>query len=190
MQSIISLDTEKLARRGFQHEAPPTHTHWRNTGGPPPPPRVPTPMNFSKYLTDWLGVSTVELCGWKKRDLGGILRYVRAQKWGGGGGDLLPPPPPWKVGGRVPRLPPPPCAVLFCRAIWRNPGMSRDKMTCEKCPLRFFHPGDNERVTIETGRQKRVHVGLRCKAYKYLINAYNGHARHWWFALPPKWRQV
>ena len=74
---------------------PPTHTlekHGREELDPPPP-RVPTPMNFSKHLTDWLGVSTVELCGWKKRDLGGILRYVRAQKWRGSG-NLLPPPLP------------------------------------------------------------------------------------------------
>ena len=67
MQNIISLDTEKLARRGFQHEGPPPHTHtlekhW-GAGFPAPAP-VPTPMNFSKHLlTDWLGVSTVELCG-------------------------------------------------------------------------------------------------------------------------------
>ena len=118
MQNIISLDTEKLARRGFQHDgpAPPhTHTHWRNTGGlgPSPPPRpVPTPMNLSKHLlTNWLGVSTVELCGWKKRDLGGILTYVQAQKWGGG---RRPPsaPPPWKVGGRAAPCPPP-CSYAY-----------------------------------------------------------------------------
>ena len=66
-------------------------------------------MNFSKHLTDWLGVSTVELCGWKKRNLGGILRYVRPQKWGGG---RRPPsaPLPWKVRGRAP-----PCTPLFLR---------------------------------------------------------------------------
>ena len=114
MQNIISLDTEKLARRGFQHEGPPppphTHTHWRNTGGAgSPAPPVPTPMNVSKHLTDWSGVSTVELCGWKKRNLGGILRYVRPQKWGGG--DLLPPPLPGKWGGERP--PCPPCSYAY-----------------------------------------------------------------------------
>ena len=85
----------------------PTPTHNGETLGPSPHP-VPMPMNLSKHLlTDWLGVSTVELCGWKKRDLGGILRYVRAQKVGGaetsfrspslesGGGELPPSPPPF-----------------------------------------------------------------------------------------------
>ena len=68
MQNIISLDTEKLARRGFQHEGPPPpppHTHTEETlgGAGSPAPPVPTPMNVSKHLTDWSGVSTVELCG-------------------------------------------------------------------------------------------------------------------------------
>ena len=73
MQNIILLDIEKLARRGFQHGGghppSPLEKHWGMGLAP-----VPTPMNFSKHLTDWLGVSTVELCGRKKRDLGGILR--------------------------------------------------------------------------------------------------------------------
>ena len=34
MQNIISLDTEELARRGFQHEGPPPpHTHTGETRG-------------------------------------------------------------------------------------------------------------------------------------------------------------
>ena len=37
MQNIISLDTEKLARRGFQHDGPapppPPHTHTGETRG-------------------------------------------------------------------------------------------------------------------------------------------------------------
>ena len=38
MQNIISLDTEKLARRGFQHDGPapsppPTHTLEKHGGG-------------------------------------------------------------------------------------------------------------------------------------------------------------
>ena len=88
---------------------PPLHTHTleKHGGeGTQAPPRVPTPMNFSKHVTDWSGVSTVELCGWKKRDLSGILRYVRAQKWGGG--ETFRPPLPGKWGGeRPPCLPPP-----------------------------------------------------------------------------------
>ena len=65
MQNIISLDTEKLARRGFQHEGPPLpNTHTGETQGGAGFPAVPTRMNFSKHLlTDWLGVSAVELCG-------------------------------------------------------------------------------------------------------------------------------
>ena len=80
MQNIILLDTEKLAQMGFQHGGGlipplPLEKHWGMGLA-----LVPTPMNFSKHLTDWLGVSTVELCGQKKRDLGGILRYEQAQK--------------------------------------------------------------------------------------------------------------
>ena len=119
MQNIILLDTEKLGQRGFQHDGPAptthTHTHWRNTGGRagslmPHPPRVPMPMNLSKHLfTYWLGVSTVELCGWKKRDLGGVLRYVRAQKWGGA--ETFCPPLPGKSGGEHPLAPP--CSYAY-----------------------------------------------------------------------------
>ena len=117
----------KLARRGFQHEdPPPTHTHWKNTGRrgwvPASPPLVPTPMNFWKHLlTDWLGVSTVELCGWKKRDLGGILRYVRAQKCMCGAGDLLPPPSLESGGGgERPFAPPVPTPMILYIDHWAN----------------------------------------------------------------------
>ena len=98
---------------------PPQHTHWRNAGGLGSPPHpVPTPMNFSKHLlTDWLGVSTVELCGWKKTDLGGILRYVRAQKWGAET-SFHPPSLESGGGGRVPPLLP-----LFLR-LWEAMGYS------------------------------------------------------------------
>ena len=45
MQNITSLDTEKLARGGFQHEGPPPpHTHTEETLGglgPPAPPPGP-----------------------------------------------------------------------------------------------------------------------------------------------------
>ena len=85
---------------------PPTHTLEKKTGGLGPlPPPVPTPMNFSKYLTDWLGVSTVELCGWKETDLIRILRYVRAQKWGGARPPSAPLPGKW--GGERPPFPTP-----------------------------------------------------------------------------------
>ena len=68
MQNIISLDTEKLARRGFQHEGPSppyTHTLEKHGGdrGPIPPPgpdayellKTPHRLVRSQY--------TVELCG-------------------------------------------------------------------------------------------------------------------------------
>ena len=102
MQNIILLDTEKLAQRSFQHGDPPTPPHWRNTEGAGSPP--PLPMNFSKHLTDWLGVSTVELCGRKKRD----LQICVSPKVGGGSrplSTLL----PWKVGkwAPAPLVPPP-----------------------------------------------------------------------------------
>ena len=60
-------------------------------------------------LTDWLGVSTVELCRWKKRDLGGTLRYVRGQKWRGGARDLLLPtlPGKWRAPPCLPPVPTP-----------------------------------------------------------------------------------
>ena len=66
MQTVISLDTEKLARRGFQHEGPAPHTHKlkKHGGGWVPRPRGPDAYELLKrLLTAWLGVSTVELCG-------------------------------------------------------------------------------------------------------------------------------
>ena len=80
-KNIISLDTEKLARKGLPACGGGGWLgpfHWKNGGGAgSPPPGFRTPMNFLKHLlTDWLGVSTVELCGQKKRHLGGILRCV------------------------------------------------------------------------------------------------------------------
>ena len=124
---------------------PHTHTLQKHGGaGSPASPRVPTPMNFSKHLTGWLGASTVELCGWKKRDLGGILRYVWAQEWGGG----RPPsaPPPWKVGGGEHPPCPPPCSYayeLICFKLslttgenncanWSTMGISYLDLTVEK----------------------------------------------------------
>ena len=59
MQNIISLDTEKLARRGFQHDgpAPPpphTHTHTGETlvgGGWVPRPLPPGPDAYELIKT-------------------------------------------------------------------------------------------------------------------------------------------
>ena len=107
-QNIISLDTEKLARRSFQHGAPSPPPHWKNGGGGV---WVPPGSNDHEFLrlTDWLGVSTVELCGRKKRNLGGILRYVWAQKWGVAEIPFRAPLPGKWGGGRAP-LPPCSCA--------------------------------------------------------------------------------
>ena len=45
MQNIISLDTEELARRGFQHEGPPpTHTLEKHGGAGSPAPWGPGPL--------------------------------------------------------------------------------------------------------------------------------------------------
>ena len=157
MQNIISLDTEKLARRGFQHEGPPppnTHTHTEETlgGAGSPAPPVPTPMNVSKHLTDWLGVSTVELCAWKKGNVGGILRYVQPQKWGGG--DLLPPPLPGKWGGERP--PCPPCSYAYARPsseAWQScQDSERGKRTANRSRVGEFSTQTNEctrtRITV------------------------------------------
>ena len=88
------------------------HTHTGETLGgywvPCPP--VPTPTNFSKHLlTDWLRVSTVELCGWKKRDL---EICASSKVCVCGGGDLLPAPLPGKWGGNE-HLPCPPCSYAY-----------------------------------------------------------------------------
>ena len=96
---------------------PYTHTLEKHRGGGQgtQPPRVPTPKNFSKHLTDWSGVSTVELCGWKKRDLSRILRYVRAQKWGGR--NLLLPPFLESGGVSAPLTPPCSYAYVFSKEL-------------------------------------------------------------------------
>ena len=66
MQNIILLNTEKLVRGGFQHGWPFPPPHWRNTGGWAAP--VPTPMNFTKYLTDSLGVDQYRGIVWVKEE--------------------------------------------------------------------------------------------------------------------------
>ena len=102
------LDTENLARRGFQHGGGQAPSTGKQGGGVWFPLRVLAHMNFLKHLlTDWLGVSTVELCGRKERDLGGggTLRYVWAQKCVCVWGERSPsasPPSLESLGGRAP----------------------------------------------------------------------------------------
>ena len=109
MQNIISLDTEKLARRGFQHEGPP----------PPPPPHtlkkhwggwVPRPSGHDAYerLKTPHRLVRSQYCGivWVKEEESWRDLEICATPKVGGGGDLLPRPPPWKVRGRAPPLPP------------------------------------------------------------------------------------
>ena len=120
MQNIISLDTEKLARRGFQHEGPP-HTHTGETRGelgplPPPPPRVPTPMNFSKHLTDCMVRS--QYCGFvwvKEEGSWRDLEICASPKVGGGRKPPSAPPFLESGGERVSPFPP-----LFLR-LWGRP---------------------------------------------------------------------
>ena len=119
MENIISLPTERLARRGFQHDGPaplpPPHTHWRNTGAGAGSPASPGPDAYELIKTPHRLVRS-QYCGivWVKeegpwRD----LEICASPKVWGGGGYLLPAPPPWKVGGSAP-LPP-----LFLRLyIW------------------------------------------------------------------------
>ena len=102
-------------------------------GGAWSPPPVPTPMNFLKHLTDWLGVSTVELCGQKKRHLAGSRDSV-SPKVGAGTETpfCMPPNSPSSHGGAPPgyactigaqvsqlfQVPPPPPAGKSCIRPW------------------------------------------------------------------------
>ena len=120
MQTIISLGTEKLARRGFQHEGPHhTYTLKKHWGGSVPP--SPGPDAYELFKTPHRLVrSTVKLCGWKKRNLGGSWDMCEPKSvcvWGGGR-DLLP-PPPWKVwGGKHSPCPPP---FLYAYELLQTP---------------------------------------------------------------------
>ena len=114
MQNIISLDTEKLARRGFQHEGPLppyTHTPEKHLGegaGSPGPDAYELLKAPSHRLvrSQYCGIVWVKEEGsW--RDLE-ICASPKVCVCGGGGRDLLPPPLPGKWGGSVPRAPPVP----------------------------------------------------------------------------------
>ena len=145
-QNILSLDTEKLAERSFQHwggrvgggRVP----HWKNRGSLHPP-LVPTPMNFLKHFTDWLGVSTVDLCGRKKRDPGEILRLCVSPKVGGVNTPSA--PPPWQVGVRNPPCPPPiPTPML-------NGSICQSVHHCSASPKRWSHGRClSDKLTLET----------------------------------------
>ena len=123
-------------------------------------------MNFLKHLTDWLGVNTVELYGWKKRDLGGTLRYVWAQKWGGR--DPLPPPPPWRVRGRASPLTPlflrlctaPETAIVQCGRPVSQPSI-----------IDMFHSMSKSKALSDKGIQASLHVyipPIPCTCWKYM----------------------
>ena len=120
MQSIISLDTEKLARRGFQHDGPPPpphHTHTGETrGGAGFPPgsdgyelsKTPHRLVRSQYC----GIVWVQEEGsWRH------LEICASPKVGG----RRPPSaaPPWKVGGAPPC---PPCSCAYAVLIIQSHG--------------------------------------------------------------------
>ena len=107
MQNIISLDTEKLARRGFQHEGPPPPpTHTGETRDRRVPHLSPGPDAYELLKTPNRLVRS-QYCGivWVKEE--GSWRDLEicvSPKVGG----RRPPsaPPPWKVGGWAPPCPP------------------------------------------------------------------------------------
>ena len=123
MQNIISLDTEKLARRGFQHEGPPpppphTHTLKKHWGGWVPRPSGPDA--YERLKTPHRLVRS-QYCGivWvKEEESWRDLEICATPKVGG----RRPPsaPPPWKVRGRAPPLPP-----LFLRLWTGEPDLAR-----------------------------------------------------------------
>ena len=111
MQNIISLDTEELARRGFQHEGHPPHTHWRNTGGagspaPPGSRRLWTSQNTSQIGQE----SVLWNCVGERR---GILAgsWDMCEPKSGGAETSFRPPLPGKWGGDHP--PCPPCSYAY-----------------------------------------------------------------------------
>ena len=66
MQKVISLDTEKLARRGFQHEglSPPTHTHaLKKHWGGGWVPRLPGPDAYELLKTPSHRLVRSQYCG-------------------------------------------------------------------------------------------------------------------------------
>ena len=113
MQNIISLDTEKLARRGFQHEGhPPPHTHTGETLGGWVP-RPPGPDAYELLKTPSHRLVRSQYCGivWVKeegswRD----LEICASPKVGGGAETSFRGPSLESGGGRAPPLP-----LLFLR---------------------------------------------------------------------------
>ena len=111
---FISLDTEKPARRGFQHERPPSPPHTGETLGGGLGPRPPGPDAYELLKAPSHRLVRSQYCGivWVKeegswRD----LEICAKPKVGGGRRDLLPPPPPWKVGDEHPPFPP--CSYAY-----------------------------------------------------------------------------
>ena len=111
MQNVVSLDTENLARRDFQHEGPlPPHTHTlEKHGGGGWGPRGPDAYELLKTPSYRLVRS--QYCGivWVKEEGSWRDLEICASPKVGGGRRRLP-PPPWKVGGGE-RPPCPPLPV-------------------------------------------------------------------------------
>ena len=112
LQNVISLDTEKLARRGFQHEGPPPSTHTGETRGGAESPAPPLGPDAYELLKTPHRLVRSQYCKilWEKEEgsWGDLAICASSKVAGGGGGDLLP-PPPLKVGGgaSAPSLPVP-----------------------------------------------------------------------------------
>ena len=101
MQNIISLDTEKLARRDFQHDGPsPPHTHTGETLGGGWVPRAPGPDTYEIIKTPSHRLVRSQYCGtvWVKEE--------------GSWWDLEICASP-KVGGWRPPSTPPPCSYAY-----------------------------------------------------------------------------
>ena len=108
-QNIISLDTEKLARRSFQHGGPGPPTG--KTGESPGPSPCSDVYEFLKtphrlVRGQYRGIVWVKEEGsWRN------LEICMSPKVGGG---QRPPsaPPPWRVGGQAPPCPPVPTPMF------------------------------------------------------------------------------
>ena len=112
MQNVISLDTEKLARRGFQHEGPPLPTRWRNTGGGLGSP--PSPNAYELFKTPSHILVRSQYCGivWMKEERCWRELEMCASPKVGAGAEISFGPSSWKGGGAsTPLLP------LFLR-LW------------------------------------------------------------------------
>ena len=118
MQNIISLDTEKLARRGFQHEGPPpppAHTHTEETlgGGGGWVPRPSGPDAYERLKTPHRLVRS-QYCGivWvKEEESWRDLEICATPKVGGGADTSFRPPSLESEGASAP--PCPPCSYAY-----------------------------------------------------------------------------